>query len=132
MKKIFTMLILGLLVFGKVFAADLVKIFDYESEMETYNVYLDFDAREPFYIKCESIEYFLLLQDIYDEVEVCLCEGEDEDWKDWKVLWDFAAENNCYAICIENENCNIDFHINIDGTVTAYAYRGLKNQINEE
>ena len=53
MKKIFTMLILGLLVFGKVFAADLVKIFDYESEMETYNVYLDFDAREPFYIKCE-------------------------------------------------------------------------------
>ena len=126
MKKIITMLVLSLLV-SSVFATDWVKIFDCETEtMGTIDVFLDFDAREPFYIKTESIEYFLLLQDIYEKVEVYLCEDEDEDWNDYRVLWDFAVENNCYAIRMEGEDCNIDFHINIDGTVTIYGYGGFK------
>ena len=128
MKKILITLVLSLLVFGKVFAADWVKVYTFESEALTYDVYFDFDATEPFYIKTESIEYFLTLNELYEEAEVYFYEDEDEDWK---PLWDLAVENNCYAIFIENEDYNIEHHINIDGTVTTYAYSGLKNQTEE-
>ena len=128
MKKIIMGLVLSLLVFGKVFAVDWVKVLTSENEeMETYNLYLDFDVREPFYIKCESIEYFLLLQDLYEEVEVCLVEDED-----WQCMLDFAFENNYYSMRMEYEDYCADIHINIDRTVTMYTYRGFKNPENEE
>lgn len=122
MKKIITMLFLSLLV-SSVFATNWVKVFTNEDEAETYDVYLDFDARDPFYIKCESIEYFLLLQDLYEEVEVCLVEDEDEDLK---PLLDFAFENNYYAMRMEYEDYCADIHISIDGTVIMYIYSGSK------
>lgn len=59
MKKILSVITLFLVLVSSVFATNWVKVFT--SEDEAYNLYLDFDAREPFYIKCESIEYFLLL-----------------------------------------------------------------------
>lgn len=125
MKKILMGLVLGLLVFGKVFAVDWVKVYTNENEAETYDVYLDFDAREPFYIKCESIEYFLNLKDLYEEVEVCLVEDEDEN-EDLNPLLDFAFENNYYAMRMEYEDYCADIHISIDGTVIMYIYSGSK------
>ena len=128
MKKV-AVFVLSLLVFGKVFATDWVKVLTSEDEeMETYNLYLDFDAREPFYIKCESIEYFLNLKDLYEEVEVCLVEDEDEDWQ---CMLDFAFENNYYSMRMEYEDYCADIHINIDGTAIMYIYSGFKNLENE-
>ena len=130
MKRILMTLVLSLLVFGKVFAVDWVKVLTSENkEMETYNLYLDFDAREPFYIKCESIEYFLNLKDLYEEVEVCLVEVEDEDWQ---CMLDFAFENNYYSMRMEYEDYCADIHINIDRTAIMYIYSGFKNPENEE
>lgn len=130
MKKILMTLVLSLLV-SSVFAADWIKILIIENkEMETYNLYLDFDAREPFYIKCESIEYFLNLKDLYEEVEVCLVEDKDED-EDWQRMLDFAFENNYYSMRMEYEDYCADIHINIDGTAIMYIYSGFKNPENE-
>ena len=133
MKKIITMLFLSLLV-SSVFAYDWVKVLTSENkEMETYNLYLDFDAREPYYIKTESIEYFLFLQDLYEEVEVLFVKKEEtnED-EDWQCMLDFAFENDCYAMRMEYEDYCSDIHINIDGSVTMYIYGGFKYQTEEE
>ena len=65
----------------------------------------------------------MFLQDLYEDVEVLFVKEEEMD-EDWKFLRDLAVENNCYGIFMECENWyNIDLHINIDGTVTAYCYR---------
>lgn len=130
MKKILMTLVLSLMVTVSMFATDWVKVLTSENEeMETYNLYLDFDAREPFYIKCESIEYFLNLKDLYEEVEVCLVEDEDEDWQ---CMLDFAFENNYYSMRMEYEDYCADIHINVDGTAIMYIYSGFKNLENEE
>ena len=122
MKKIISVITLLVLLIGSAFATNWVKVFTNEDKDEAYNLYLDFDAREPFYIKCESIEYFLLLQDLYEEVEVLLIKDEEID-EDFRFLLDFAIENNCYCIFMEFENWyNIELHINIDNSVTAYVY----------
>ena len=121
MKKILSVITLLVLLVSSVFATNWVKIFTDEDEAGTYDVYLDFDVRDPFYIKCESIEYFLNLQDLYEEVEVCLVEDED-----FKPMLDFAFENNYYAVRIEHEDYCADIHINIDGTVIMYIYSGTK------
>lgn len=119
MKKIIMGLVLSLLVFGKVFAVDLVKYATYETErMGTIDVYFDYDATEPFDIKNESIKYFLFLQDIYEDVYVCL--ENMEDW--WPSLCSKAIENNCYVFIMESEDGCADTHINSDGTVTVYTY----------
>ena len=132
MKKIITMLFLSLLV-SSVFAFDWVKVVTAENEeMETYNLYLDLDAREPFYIKTESIEYFLLLQDLYEEVEVLFVKKEEmEEDEGFQYMLDFAFENDCYAMRMEYEDYCSDIHINIDGSVTMYTYGGLKNLTEE-
>lgn len=130
MKRILITLVLSLMV-GSVFATDWVKVYTNKDEAETYDVYLDFDARDPFYIKCESIEYFLLLQDLYEEVEVLLVKDEDEN-EDLNPLLDFAFENNYYAMRMEYEDYCVDIHINIDGTFIMYIYSGFKNLKNEE
>ena len=123
MKKIITMLFLSLLVFGKVFAVDLVKYATYETErLGTIDVYFDYDATEPFDIKNESIKHFLFLQDIYGDVEVCL--ENMEDW--WPWLCSEAIENNCYNIFMECKYGCADTYINKDGTVTVYTYLSLK------
>lgn len=125
MKKIITMLFLGLLVFGKVFAVDLIKYATYETEsMGTIDVYFDYDATEPFDIKNESIEYFLFLQDNYEDVYVCL--ENMEDW--WPGLCSKAVDHNCYVIIMECGAGCAETHINSDGTVTVYTYtyRSLK------
>ena len=124
MKKIIMGLVLSLLVFGKVFAFDLKKITTCETEeMGTIDVYFDIDQREPFYIKTESIEYFLILKEFNEEVEVLLVKDEEMD-EGWRFLLDLAIENNCYCIFMECENWyNIELHINIDNSVTAYVYR---------
>lgn len=131
MKKILSVITLLVLLVSSVFATNWVKVFtsEGEGEDEAYNLYFDFDAREPFYIKCESIEYFLNLKDLYEEVEVCLENIEDEDWKPFR---DFAFENNCYAMRMEYEDYCVDIHINIDDTVIMYIYSGFKNPENEE
>lgn len=129
MKKILSVITLFLVLVSSVFATNWVKVLT--SEDEAYNLYLDFDAREPFYIKCESIEYFLLLQDLYEEVEVCLVEVENED-EDWQCMLDFAFENNYYAMRMEYEDYCVDIHINIDGTFTMYIFSGFKNPENEK
>ena len=130
MKKILMGLVLSLIMTVSMFATDWVKVCTTEDEeMETYNLYLDFDAREPFYIKCESIEYFLNLKDLYEEVEVCLFEDKDEDWQ---CILDFAFENNYYSMRMEYEDYCADIHINIDGTAIMYIYSGFKNLENEE
>lgn len=129
MKRILSVITLFLVLVGSVFATNWVKVFT--NEDETYNLYLDFDVREPFYIKCESIEYFLLLQDLYEEVEVLLVKDEDEN-EDLKSLLDFAFENNYYAMRMEYEDYCADIHISIDGTVIMYIYSGFKNLENEE
>lgn len=129
MKKILSVVTLFLVLVSSVFATNWVKVLT--SEDEAYNLYLDFDAREPFYIKCESIEYFLLLQDLYEEVEVCLVEVENED-EDWQCMLDFAFENNYYAMRMEYEDYCVDIHINIDGTFTMYIFSGFKNPENEK
>lgn len=132
MKKILSVITLLVLLVSSVFATNWVKVFTNENEeMETYNLYLDFDAREPFYIKCESIEYFLLLQDLYEEVGVYLFEDEDEN-EDWQCILDFVFENNYYSVRMEYEDYCVDIHINIDGTAIMYFYSGFKNLENEE
>ena len=126
MKKIITMLFLGLLV-SSVFAVDLVKYGTYEGEkMETIDVYFDFGAAEPFDIKNQSIKHFLFLQEFYEEVEVCL--ENIEDW--W--LYSEAIKHNCYNIFIESEDICGDIYINNDDTVTVYTYHIITNQENEE
>ena len=126
MKKIITMLFLSLLV-SSVFATDLVKYGTYEGEkMETIDVYFDFDAAEPFDIKNESIEYFLILQEFNEDVYVCL--ENIEDW--W--LYSEAIEHNCYNIFIESEDICGDIYINNDDTVTVYTYHRITNLENEE
>ena len=128
MKKIITMLFLSLLV-SSVFAVDLVKYATYETEnMGNVDVYFDYDATEPFDIKNESIEYFLFLQDNYEDVYVCL--ENMEDW--WPGLCSKAVEHNCYVIIMECEDGCADTHINSDGTVTVYTYLVRKNQAEEE
>ena len=130
MKKILSVITLLVLLVSSVFATDWVKVLTCEDEeMETYNLYLDFDAREPFYIKTESIEYFLNLKDLYEEVEVYLVEDEDEDWQ---CMLDFVFENNYYSVRMEYEDYCADIHINIDGTAIMYIYSGFKNLENEE
>lgn len=123
MKKIMG-LVLSLMMAANIFATDLKKITTVESEeMGTIDVYFDYDEREPFYIKTESIEYFLILKDIYEEVEVLFVKEEEMD-EDWKFVRDLAVENNCYYIFMECENWyDVVLKINIDGTVTAYCYR---------
>ena len=123
MKKIITMLFLSLLV-SSVFAFDLKKITTVESEENgTIDVYFDIDQREPFYIKTESIEYFLILKEFNEDVEVLYIKNEEMD-EDWKVVRDVAVESNCYCVFVECEDgYSIELHINIDGTVTAYCYR---------
>ena len=123
MKKVITMLFLSLLV-SSVFAFDLKKITTCESEeMGTIDVYFDIDQTEPFYIKTESIEYFLILKEFNEEVEVLFIKDEEMN-EDWKFVRDAAIESNCYCVFIECEDWyNIEFHINIDGTVTVYCYR---------
>ena len=115
--------VLSLLV-SSVFAVDLKKITTVETEeMGTVDVYFDVDQREPFYIKTESIEYFLILKEFNEEVEVCLVKDEEMD-EGWRFVRDLAIENNCYNIFMECENWyNIELHINIDNSVTAYCYR---------
>ena len=123
MKKIITMLFLSLLV-SSVFAFDLKKITTCESEeMGTIDVYFDVDETEPYYIKTESIERFLILKELNEEVEVLFIKDEEMD-EDWRFLRDLAIENNCYYIFMECENWyNVELHINIDNSVTAYCYR---------
>lgn len=122
MKKIITMLFLSLLV-SSVFAVDLIKYNTYETEsMGTIDVYFDYDATEPFDIKNESIKHFLFLQDIYEDVYVCL--ENMEDW--WPWLCSKAIKCNCYNIFMECEDGCADTYINNDGTVTVYTYRRLK------
>ena len=123
MKRILITLVLSLLV-SSVFAVDLKKIATIETEsMGTIDVYFDYDEKEPFYIKTESIEYFLILKEFNEEVEVLLVKEEEMN-EDWKCIRDLAIENNCYSIFIECENWyNIELHINIDNSVTAYCYR---------
>ena len=123
MKKIITMLFLSLLV-SSVFAFDLKKITTCESEENgTIDVYFDLDATEPFYIKTESIEYFLILKEFNEEVEVLFIKDEEMD-EDWKVVRDVAVESNCYCVFMECEDgYNIELHINIDDSVTVYCYR---------
>lgn len=130
MKRILSVITLLVLLVSSAFATNWVKIFT--SEDEAYNLYLDFDAREPFYIKCESIEYFLNLQDLYEEVEVCLVEDKDKDEnEDWQCMLDFAFENNYYAMRMDYEDYCADIHINIDGTAIMYIYSGFKNLTEE-
>lgn len=122
MKKIITMLFLSLLV-SSVFAVDWVKYNTYETEsMGTIDVYFDYDATEPFDIKNESIKHFLFLQDIFEDVYVCL--ENMEDW--WPWLCSEAIENNCYNIYMESKDGCADTYINNDGTVTVYTYPNLK------
>ena len=123
MKKILMTLVLSLLV-SSVFAFDLVKITTCESEENgTIDVYFDIDQKEPFYIKTESIEHFLILKEFNEEVEVLFVKNEEMN-EDWKVVRDVAVENNCYYVFMECEyGYNIELHINIDGSVTAYGYR---------
>ena len=123
MKRILMTLVLSLLV-SSVFATDLKKITTVENEeMGAVDVYFDYDEKEPFYIKTESIEYFLILKEFNEEVEVLFIKEEEMD-EDWKFVRDLAVENNCYSIFMECENWyNIDLHINIDGSVTAYCDR---------
>ena len=123
MKKIIMGLILSLLV-SSVFAFDLKKITTCESEeMGTIDVYFDVDETEPYYIKTESIEYFLILKEFNEEVEVLFIKDEEMD-EDWRFLRDLAIKNNCYCIFMECENWyNVELHINIDNSVTAYCYR---------
>lgn len=117
MKKIITMLFLSLLV-SSVFAVDWVKYGTYEAEeMETIDVYFDYDSTEPRDIKNESIRYFLFLQYIYEDVEVWL--ENIEDW--W--LYSEAIENNCYSIFIKHGNFCVNIYIHDDDTVTVYSYR---------
>lgn len=123
MKKIIMAFILSLLV-SSVFAFDLKKITTVETEENgTIDVYFDIDQREPFYIKTEIIEYFLFLEEFNEEVVVLLVKEEEMD-EDWKVVRDFAIENNCYCVFMKYEDGYIiELHINIDGTVTVYCYR---------
>ena len=123
MKKIIMGLVLSLLV-SSVFAFDLKKITTVESEENgTIDVYFDIDQGEPFYIKTESIEYFLLLEEFNEEVEVFFIKNEEMD-EGLKVVRDIAVENSCYCVFMESEDWyNIELHINIDGTVTVYCYR---------
>ena len=123
MKKIITMLILSLLV-SSVFAFDLKKITTVETEENgTIDVYFDIDQREPFYIKTESIEYFLILKEFNEEVEVLFIKNKEMN-EDLKVVRDVAVENNCYCVFMECEDgYNIELHINIDDSVTVYCYR---------
>lgn len=124
MKKIITMLFLSLMMTVGMFAFDLKKITTCETEeMGTIDVYFDVDAREPFYIKTESIEYFLILKEFNEEVEVLFIKDEEMD-ENWRFLRDLAIENNCYYIFMECENWyNVELHINIDNSVTVYGYR---------
>ena len=124
MKKIIMGLILSLMMAVSMFAIDLKKITTCETEeMGTVDVYFDYDEKEPFYIKTESIEYFLILKEFNEEVEVLLVKEEEMD-EDWKFVRDLAVKNNCYSIFMECENWyNVELHINIDGSVTAYCYR---------
>ena len=123
MKKI-AVFILCLMMTVGMFATDLKKITTVENEeIGTIDVYFDYDEREPFYIKTESIEYFLILKDIYEEVEVIFIKEEEMD-EDCKFVRDLAVENNCYYIFMECENWyDVVLKINIDGSVTAYCYR---------
>lgn len=122
MKKIITMLFLSLLV-SSVFAVDWIKYRTYETEsMGTIDVYFDYDATEPFDIKNESIEYFLFLQDSYEDVYVCL--ENMEDW--WPLLCNRAVERNCYVFIMKCGAGYAETHINSDGTVTVYTYTNLK------
>ena len=123
MKKIIMGLVLSLMMTVGMFAFDLKKIATCETEeMGTIDVYFDIDQREPFYIKTESIEYFLILKEFNEEVEVLLIKDEETD-EGWRFLLDLAIENNCYYIFMECENWyNIELHINIDNSVTAYVY----------
>lgn len=129
MKKILSVITLLVLLVSSVFAFDLVKYATYETEiMGTIDVYFDYDATEPFDIKNESIEYFLILQEFNEEVEVCL--EKSEDW--WPWLCSKAVEHNCYNIFMECGDFCADTHINNDNTVTVYTYRMIKNPENEE
>ena len=119
MKRILSVITLLVLLVSSVFAVDLVKYATYETEsMGTVDVYFDYEATEPFDIKNESIEYFLFLQDNYEDVYVCL--ENMEDW--WPGLCSKAVEHNCYVIIMECEDGCADTHINSDGTVTVYTY----------
>ena len=124
MKKILMTLVLSLMVTFGMFAVDLVKITTCEDEeWGTIDVYFDLDSTKPSDIKNESIEYFLILQEFHEEVEVCFIKDEEMD-EDFRFLRDLAIENNCYYIFVECENWyDIEFNINIDNSVTAYCYR---------
>ena len=116
MKKIITMLFLGLLV-SSVFATDWVKYETLENEeVRICDIYFDFDATEPFDINNESIRYFLFLQGIYEAVEVSLENIED------RLICSKAVEHNCYAVLMEYGDCAIEEHINKDDTITQYTY----------
>lgn len=119
MKKILMGLVLSLMMAANIFAVDLIKYKTYETEsMGTIDVYFDYDATEPFDIKNESIEYFLFLQDSYEDVYVCL--ENMEDW--WPLLCNKAVELNCYVFIMECGSGYAETRINSDGTVTVYTY----------
>ena len=119
MKRILSVIALLVLLVSSVFAVDLVKYATYETErLGTIDVYFDYDATKPFDIKDESMEYFLFLQDNYEDVYVCL--ENMEDW--WPGLCSKAVENNCYVIIMECGYGCADAHINSDGTVTVYTF----------
>ena len=123
MKRIFMMILTIVMMAVNMFAVDLVKYRTYETEsMGAIDVYFDYDATEPFDIKNESIKHFLFLQDIYEDVYVCL--ENMEDW--WPWLCSEAIENNCYNIYMESKDGCADTYINNDGTVTVYTYPNLK------
>lgn len=127
MKKILMGLVLGLLVFGKVFAIDWIKYGTFESEEAgTYDVYFDYDATEPFELENESIEYFLHLQRGYEKVEVHWYENEDSWWCNKGV------KHNCYATLEMYKDYRVEYHVNSDGTVTEYVFSGFLNPEAEE
>ena len=127
MKKIITMLFLGLLMFGKVFALDWVRYGIFETEeLGTVVVYFDYDATEPFELENESIEYFLYLQRGYEKVEVYLYEDVDSCWCNKGI------EHNCYATLEMYEDYRVEYHVNSDGSVTEYVFSGFKNPEDEE
>lgn len=121
-KKILTLVILSLMALNSAFATEWARYNTFEDDKYgTYDVYIDVDAAKPFDLKYER-EYFLLLKDEYEKVDVLLLALED-----W-MLCAPGVEKNCYATLVMYKDFRQEYHVHSDGTVIVYTYTGFKGE----
>ena len=129
MKKLLSVITLLVLLVGSAFAVDWKKFGTYKDEWgDAYEVYFDYDAKEPFEVEKENIRYILNLQYWYDSTSIFLYKYYDDE------PYAIGAKHNRYStLMLYKDKPHVcECHVNKDGTVTMIWYKRYKGETIED